>query len=345
MRPPALLNWSNLSMTKICIFLLMAFSARGAYHQTAAISIPGAGGFDYLYADSENRRLYVSHATVVEVIDLDSDKIVGQIPNTNGVHGIAIAHDLGRGFISAGRDNQVVIFDLKTLATIGTAKTGTNPDGIIYEPETHRVFTFNGRSQDATAINGKDGTVLKTIAMGGKPEFPTTNGKGEVFVNIEDKNEIIHLDTKTLEVKAHWSIAPADSPSGMAIDTANHRLFSVCDGKVMVVVNYENGKVVTTVPIGEGPDAAAFDPGTHTVFASNGQSGTLTVVKEEGHDQYTPTTIETKKSARTMALDLKTHKVYLPTVEYGPPPAATAANPHPYPSVVAGSFQLLVFSE
>jgi DNA-binding beta-propeller fold protein YncE len=316
-----------------------------SYHQTGTIAIPGAGGFDYLFADSDNRRLYVSHATVVEVVDLDSDKVIGQIPNTNGVHGIAIANDLGRGFISAGRDNQVVIFDLKTLATVGTVKTGTNPDGIIYEPATQRVFAFNGRSQDATAINAKDGTVLKTIDMGGKPEFPTTNGKGEVFVNIEDKNEIIHLDARTLEVKAHWPIAPAESPSGMAIDTANHRLFSVCDGKVMVVTNYETGKVVTTVPIGEGPDAAAFDPGTHTVFASNGESGTLTVVKEEGHDKYVLATIETRKSARTMALDLKTHKVYLPTVEYGAAPAATAANPHPRPSIVAGSFKLLVLSQ
>jgi len=327
------------SIELLSLFLMFS------YHQAGTIAIPGAGGFDYLLADSDNRRLYVSHATVVEVVDLDSDKVIGQIPNTNGVHGIAVAHELVRGFISAGRDNQVVIFDLKTLATIGTVKTGTNPDGIIYEPETQRVFTFNGRSKDATAINAKDGTVLKTIDMGGKPEFPTTNGKGEVFVNIEDKNEIIHLDAKTLEVKAHWSIAPAESPTGMAIDTASHRLFSVCDGKVMVVTNYETGKVVTTVPIGEGPDAAAFDPGTHTVFASNGQSGTLTVVKELGHDQYAPTTVETKKSARTMALDLKTHKIYLPTVEYGAAQAATAENPRPRPSIVAGSFQLLVLSQ
>jgi DNA-binding beta-propeller fold protein YncE len=320
-------------------------AAASGYHLTSSISIPGSGGWDYLIADSENRRLYVSHGNVVEVVDLDSEKVIGQISKTNGVHGIAIADDLGRGYISAGRDNQIVIFDLKTLATIGTAKTGTNPDGIVYEPTTHRVFAFNGRSKDATVIDGKDGSVVKTISMGGKPEFPTVDGKGNLFVNIEDKNEILHLDAKTLEVKARWSIAPAESPSGMAIDTQAHRLFSVCDGKVMVVVNYDTGKVVTTVPIGDGPDAAAYDPGTHTVFSSNGEDGTVTVVKVEGRDKYVPSTVETKKSARTMALDLKTHKLYLSSGDYGPPPAATASNPHPWPSIVPGSFKLLVLSE
>ena len=327
-----------------CAFCRVA-PAASAYHLTSSISIPVPGGWDYLIADSQNRRLYVSHANAVEVVDLDSQKVVGQIPNTNGVHGIALADDLGRGFISAGRDNQVVIFDLKTLATIGTAKTGTNPDGILYEPETHRVFAFNGRSQNATVIDAKDGSVLKTIELGGKPEFPTTDGKGNIFVNMEDKNEIIHLDAATFEVKAHWSIAPAESPSGMAIDTAQHRLFSVCDGKLMVVVDYQTGKVVTTVPIGDGPDAAAYDPGTRTVFSSNGEDGTLTVVKVEAHDKYVPATVQTKKGARTMALDLKTHKVYLSSADYGPPPAATANNQHPRPSIVPGSFKLLVLSQ
>jgi DNA-binding beta-propeller fold protein YncE len=336
------------SLTTLSVAILLglchAASAASTYHLTSTISLPGAGGWDYLIADAENRRLYVSHATAVDVVDLDTEKVVGQIPNTNGVHGIAVANDLGRGFISAGRDNQIVIFDLKTLATIGTAKAGTNPDGIIYEPETHRVFAFNGRSKDATVIDGKDGSVLKTIDLGGKPEFPTTDGKGNVFVNMEDKNEIIHLDAKSLAIKAHWSIAPADSPSGMAIDTEAHRLFSVCDGKVMAVVNYENGKVVATVPIGDGPDAAAYDPGTHTAFSSNGE-GTVTVVKVGGHDKYMPSTVETKKGARTMALDLKTHKIYLSSAEYGPAAEATASNPHPRPSIVPGSFKLLVLSQ
>lgn len=318
--------------------------AATTYHVTTSISIPGAGGWDYSAADSENRRLYVSHGTVVEVVDLDSEKLVGQIPGTNGVHGIAIANDLGKGFISAGRDNQVVLFDLKTLATLGTVKAGTNPDGILYEPMTHRVFAFNGRSKNATVIDAKDGSLVTTIELDGKPEFPTTDGKGNVFVNIEDKNEIVHLDAQALTVKAHWSIAPAESPSGMAIDTESHRLFSVCDGKVMAVVNYETGRVVAKVPIGDGPDAAAYDPGTHTAFSSNGE-GTLTVVKVEGHDKYVPSTVATKKGARTMALDLKTHKVYLPCADYGPAAEATASNPHPRPSIVPGSFKLLVLSE
>lgn len=325
--------------------LVPALWAAPGYHLTGSIPLPGTGGWDYSQADSDNRRLYVSHGNVVDVLDLDSEKVVGHIPKTNGVHGIAIANDLGRGFISAGRDNQIIIFDLKTLAVIGTAKTGKNPDGILYEPVTHRVFAFNGGSENATVVEGKDGKVAGTIALGGKPEFPTADGQGDIYVNIEDKNEIVHLDAKAMSVKAHWSIAPAQSPSGMAIDTEAHRLFSVCDGKVMVVVNYETGKVVAKVPIGDGPDAAAYDPGTHTAFSSNGEDGTLTVVKVDAHDKYTPTSVQTKKGARTMALDTKTHKVYLPTADFGPPPAATASNPHPWPSIVPGSFKLLVLSQ
>jgi len=335
--------FSALSLSILCSSAGVAWAA-ASYHLSSSISIPGSGGWDYLAADSENRRLYVSHNTVVDVVDLDSEKVVGQVAGTNGVHGIAIAHDLGRGFISAGRDNQVVIFDLKTLATIGTARTGANPDGILYEPKTQRVFAFNGRSNNATVINGKDGSVVSTIDLGGKPEFPVADGKGSIFVNVEDKNEVVHIDAKTLEVKAHWSIAPAESPSGLAIDTEHHRLFSVCDGKVMVVLNYENGKIVARVRIGDGPDAASYDPGTHTAFSSN-SDGTVTVVKVEAHDKYIPSSVETKKGARTMTVDVKTHKLYLSSADYGPAPEATPSNPHPRPAIVAGSFKVLVLSE
>jgi DNA-binding beta-propeller fold protein YncE len=328
----------------ISILLSFVSAAAAAYHVTASIPIAGSGGWDYLAADSENRRLYVSHGNVVDVVDLDAGKVVGQVAGTNGVHGIAIADDLGRGFISAGRDNQVVIFDLKTLATLGTAKTGMNPDGILYEPVTQRVFAFNGRSKSATVINAKDGSVVGSIEVGGKPEFPAADGQGNVFVNVEDKNEILHIDAKSMTVKAHWSIAPAESPSGLAIDTEQHRLFAVCDGKVMVVVNYDNGKVMATVPIGERPDAAAYDPGIHTAFASNGE-GTVTVVKVEGNDKYTPATVTTKKGARTMTVDLKTHQLYLSSADYGEAPEASAANPRPRPSIVPGSFKVLVLSQ
>jgi len=331
------------SISTLSSFAGLASGAQ-SYHLTSTISIPGPGGWDYVAADSENRRLYVSHTNVVEVVDLDSEKVIGQIAGTNGVHGIALANDLGRGFISAGRDNQVVIFNLKTLATVGTAKTGTNPDGILYEPTTQRVFAFNGRSKNATVIDAKDGSVIGTIDVGGKPEFSVADGTGRVFVNVEDKNEILDIDPKSLAVKARWSIAPAESPSGLAIDTEHHRLFAVCDGNKMAVVNYDDGKVVATVPIGEGPDAAAYDAGTHTAFSSNGE-GTVTVVKVEANDIYTPSTVKTKKSARTMTLDLKTHKLYLPSADFGPPPAATAANPHPWPSIVTGSFKVLVLSQ
>ncbi len=326
--------------------LSSALLAQGQYKVTKSIPVPGAGGWDYLAVDSDNRRLYVSHGNVVDVLDLDSSKVVGQIPNTNGVHGIAIAPDLGRGFVSAGRDNQVVIFDLKSLKKLGTAKTGTNPDGILYEPSTHRVLTFNGRSGDATVIEGATGAVAGTIALGSKPEFPATDGKGNVYVNMEEKNEIIHLDAKSMKVLAHWSIAPAESPSGLAFDNSSHRLFAVCDGKKLVVVNSENGKVVTTVPIGEGPDAAGFDPQTHMIFSSNGEDGTLTVIKEVSKDKYeVAQTVSTKKGARTMALDTKTHTVYLSSADYGPVPAATASNAHPRPSILPGSFKLLVVSQ
>jgi outer membrane protein assembly factor BamB len=333
---------------RLSIFLLFALGALAVpqYHVTGKISLPGAGGWDYVAADSDGRRLYVSHATVVQVVDLDSGKMIGEIPDTNGVHGIAIANDLGRGFISAGRDNDVVIFDLKTLKTIGTAKTGANPDGILYEPTTQRVFTFNGRSNDATAVDAKTGSVVGTIALGGKPEFPATDGRGNVFVNIEDKNEIVHLNPKNLAVEAHWSIAPAESPSGLAIDTVNHRLFSVCDGKAMVILDYDTGKVIATVPIGDGPDAAGFDPSTHLAFSSNGKDGTLTVVKEESKNKFAvAATVPTEKGARTMAIDLKTHKIYLPDADFGPAPAATSSNPRPRPAIVPGSFRLLVLSE
>lgn len=331
----------------LALLLVFTLAAAASYKLAKTIPIPGEGGWDYLIADSPNRQLYVSHSTEVDVVNLDSGTLVGKIPNTNGVHGIAIADDLGRGFVSDGRDNQVTIFDLKTLNTIGTAKTGANPDGILYDPFSKRVFTFNGRSNDMTAIDAAAGNVVSTAPLGGKPEFPATDAKGNVYVNIEDKSEIVQFDPKTLQIKNRWSLAPqCDSPSGLAIDTSSRRLFPVCENKVMAIVDADNGKVITTVPTGAGTDAAGFDPGTKLAFASNGQDGTLTVIKEEAPDKYSVVqNVKTARGARTMALDLKTHTVYLSDADYAPAPAPTTEAPRARPKMIPGSFKLLVVAQ
>jgi YVTN family beta-propeller protein len=314
------------------------------YKVTGTIPIAGDWGWDYLVADGPSRVLYVSHGTQVELMDLDSEKLVGKIDGMKHIHGIALAHDLNRGFISDGGEDQVVVFDLKSHAVLQKVKAGSNPDGILYDPASKRVFAFNGRSADATAIDGATGKVLATIPVGGKPEFPVSDGKGNVYANIEDKSEIIRLDPQTLKVTARWSIAPCQEPSGLAIDIAGDRLFSVCDNQKMAVVNPASGKLVTTVPIGDGPDAAAYDLDTKLVFSSNG-AGTLTVVKQDSPDKYTVVeNVKTERSARTMALDPKTKKIYLPAAQFGAPPAATAENPHPRPKALPGTFHLVVVS-
>jgi YVTN family beta-propeller protein len=336
-----------LHLRRVLIGSLIGFTALAAtsYKVEKSIAVPGEGPWDYLTADSQNRRLYVSHGTKVDVVNLDTGAIIGKIPKTNGVHGIAIADNLHRGFISNGRDNQVTIFNLKTLAVISTVKAGTNPDAILYDPFSQRVFAFNGRSNDVTAINGATGRVAGTVPLGGKPEFAVTDAQGNIYVNIEDKSELVHLDPNTLTIKDRWQLAPCDSPSGLAIDPKNQRLFPVCDNKIMAVVDAGSGKVITTVPIGEGPDAAAFDPEKKLVFSSNGE-GTLTVVQQETPNTYTVAqTVNTQRGARTMTIDLKTHKVYLSVAEFGPTPAASADNSRPRPRALPGSFKLLVVSE
>ncbi|MGA8025958.1 MAG: YncE family protein [Bryobacteraceae bacterium] len=327
-------------------FLLVFLITAGSYKQVKTIPIPGEGFWDYLIADSENRRLYVSHGTEVDVLNLDTEEMVGKIPGTNGVHGIAIARELNRGFVSDGRDNQVTIFDLKSLATLSTVKAGTNPDGIVYDSFSKRVFAFNGRSNDMTAIDAETGNVAGTVPLGGKPEFPATDNKGNVYVNIEDRSELVRFDPKTLEIKDHWPLGPqCDSPSGLAIDAKSRRLFPVCENKVMAVVDADSGKIVTTLPTGAGTDAAAFDPGTKLAFASNGQDATLTVIKEESADKYSVVeNAKTQRGARTMALDLKTHKIYLSDAEFGPVPAPTAEAPRARPKMVPGTFKLLVMA-
>ena len=327
-------------------FAILPTKAMGpsGYHVAKKVVLGGDGGWDYLTADSEGRRVYLSRGTHVMVVDADTGAIVGDIPNTNGVHGIAIAAGLGKGFTSNGRDGTVTIFDLKSLKVIGSAQAGKNPDAIIFDPTSQRVFAFNGSSKDATAIDARTGAVAGTIPLGGKPEFAVADEKGHVFVNIEDKSEIIQFDSVKLTVENHWPIAPGEEPSGLAMDRKHRRLFSVCSNKLMVVVNADNGKVVTTVPIGSGTDAAGFDPGTGMAFSSNGE-GTLTVVHEDSPDKFSVIeNVPTQARARTMALDTKTHQVYLVTAEFGTAPAPTAQQPRPRPPMVPGSFTLLIMS-
>jgi DNA-binding beta-propeller fold protein YncE len=315
------------------------------YKVSNRISFSGDAGWDYLFADSEARQLYVSHGDEVEVIDLDSQKPVAKLTGLSRIHGIAIADDLDRAFISDGGANVVVIFDTKSRAELQRVKTGTNPDGIVYDSYSKRVFAFNGRSQDATAIDAATGTVAGTITLGGKPEFPVSDGKGGLYANIEDKSEIVKINPKTLQVEKRWPLAPCEEPSGLAMDPSSDRLFAVCSNQKMAVVDADSGKVVATVPIGDGPDAVAFDPGKKLIVSSNGQSGTVTIIKEDAADQYTVVeNAATEKSARTLALDTKTHVLYLSAAQFGAAPAATADNPHPRPKVVAGSFHVLIVS-
>src|SRR5580693_8203796 len=295
-----------------------AFAAPPTYKVVNKIKIGGATRWDYAYLDSTNHRLYVSHATQTEVIDTTTDKLVGTIPDTKGVHGIAIANDLNKGFTSDGTDNDVTVFDLKTLKVLSKVKTGQNPDAIIYEPVTHRVFTMNGRSSDSTAIDAKTGSVITaSIPVGGKPEFAQVDGKGHVYVNIEDKAEIIEIDAKNALVSKRYSIAPCDSPSGLAIDPKKLLLYSVCDNKMMIVSDPATGKVLATPAIGGGPDGVAFDDGY--AFSANGRDGTITMVGETSPGKFEPVaTIKTESGARTIGADQKGHKLYLPAAEMAP---------------------------
>jgi DNA-binding beta-propeller fold protein YncE len=316
-------------------------AAEEGYHLLKTIPVTGDGGWDYVNVDDAGRRVYVSHGTEVAVLDADSYEVKGKIADLQGVHGIAVAPDLDRGFISNGRGNNVTIFELKTLKTVGTVETGKNPDCIIFDPATQRVFAFNGRSNSVTAIEAKDGKVAGTLELGGAPEFAVADGNGSVFVNLEDKDTIVKFDAKKLEVQERWPLAPGKAPSGLAMDRKNRRLFSGCHNKTLVVLNADDGKVITTQPIGEGVDAAAFDPETGLVFASCGD-GTVTVIKQEGPDKYTAAeTVKTRPRSKTMGLDLKTHKLFLPGAEFKPNPD----NPNGRPMIVAGSFVVLVFGK
>lgn len=315
----------NLSALLVSSALLCAQSN---YKVANKIHVDGEGGWDYINVDETSSRIFVSHATVAQVIDSKTGKLLGTIPDTKGIHGIAIAADLNKGFTSNGRDSSVTVFNLKTLEVTGKIQVpGKNPDAILYDPFSHKVFTFNGRSSNSTVIDASNDKIITNIPLDGKPEFAVTNGKGKIFVNIETKNSISEINTSTLKVEKTWSIAPGESPSGLAFDVKNNRLFSVCENKLMVISDAEAGKVVTTVPIGNGPDGAAFDPELKRAYSSNGE-GTLTVVQEENPNSFKVLeNVPTQRGARTIAINKTTHHLYLPTAEFEAAPAENNRRP------------------
>jgi DNA-binding beta-propeller fold protein YncE len=338
---------SRLALTALALLAATAplpAQATRPYHLAKEIPLGGEGFWDYLAIDTVARRLYVSHGTQVEVVDLVRDTAMGVIPNTPGVHGIAIADELGRGFTSNGRDSSVTIFDLRTLTTLRTVNVGArNPDAILYDPASRRVFTMNGGSGSSTAIDAATGRVAGIVALNGRPEFGVADGRGMIFVNLEDSSAIVRFDARSLRVTARWPLAPCEGPSGLAMDRAHRRLFAGCRNELMAVVNADDGHVITTLPIGRGVDANRFDPGTGFAFASCGRDSVLTVVHEDDPDHFTVVAnVRTRAGARTMEVDPTTHRVFLSTAQFGPAPAPTPERPRPRPSIVPGSFAVLV---
>jgi hypothetical protein len=331
----------NLSLALFTLTAASMGRAEGPYHFLKEIPVGGAGGWDYLTVDSAAQRLYVSHATKVVVIDLSKDQVVGEITNTLGVHGIAVAPELQRGFVSDGRENKVSIVDLKTLETLRKVDTGENPDAILFEAKHKEVYAFNGRGRSATVIGGESGEVVATIPLGGKPEFATWDPEaGRIYNNLEDKNAVAVIDPAAHKVVNTWPIAPGEAASGMAIDLQHHRLFLGCDNKMMVMMDSSNGKVVAHVPIGEGVDANCFDPATQLAFAScGGGDGSVTIAHEDSPEKLTVVqTLKTEKGAKTMILDPATHKIYLGAAKYEPAKAGEKR-----PGIVPGSFHILVY--
>lgn len=335
----------NFSLSLLFIFSVNICFAQSKYQITNKIHIEGEGGWDYITMDEAASRLYISHGNSVNVVNVTTNKLIGTIHDTKGVHGIAIATDLNKGFISNGRDTSVIIFNLKTLNFIDKVKvTGNNPDAILYDSFSHKVFTFNGGSSNSTVIDANTNKVVGTIILSGKPEFSATDENGKIYVNIEDKSTLTVIDTKTLKVEHNWPIAPGLEPTGLAFDVKNHRLFSVCDNKMMVILNSDNGKVISTLKIGENVDGVAFDPILKRIYTSNGE-GTMTIIQEENENTFKILeNFPTQKGARTITLDSRTHKIYLPTAEYGETPAPTVKNANPRATIKSNSFTILEIS-
>jgi DNA-binding beta-propeller fold protein YncE len=336
-------------MRKILLFAsftIIAAMCRAddSYHLLKEISVAGNGGWDYLSVDSKAERLYVSHGTEVVVIDLAKDAVVGSITNTPGVHGLAPAPELGLGVTSNGRENKASIVNLKTLQTIAKLDTAQGPDGMLYDPEKKEAYLFCGRAQSATVINVKGQKVVATIPLGGRPEFGQADGKAaRIYDNLEDKNEVAVIDSKSHTVLTNWPVAPGEGPSGMAIDTKRHRLFLGCgESKTMEMMDGESGRVLASVPIGDGVDANAFDPGTQLAFASCGD-GTTTIARESGDKLTIVQTLQTAPRARTLALDPKTHKIYLPTAQFETSTNQPVAGQRQRPRMIPGTFKILVY--
>ncbi len=342
-------RFRGLAATALAAALLcsapMSPAADGPYVFKKDIAIGGDGGWDYLSVDAAARRLYVSHSTRVVVIDLDTEEVVAEVPDTPGVHGFAVAADIGRGFSSNGGENKAAVFDLKTLEPIMKVETGGNPDSILYEASRKEVYTFNGRGESATVFDAMSGKVLATIPMEGKPEFAQIDAKlGRIYVNIEDKNMIRAIDIKSHTVVASWSLAPGDEPTGLAFDPVSRRLFSSCHNSLIIVLNPDTGKIVTTFPIGEGVDAIWFDAANQNVLASSSDE-TLTVAHLDSPDHLSLVqTLKTPARSRTMALDPKTHNIYVSAAKFEPGPEAAAGAPPSRPRMVPGSFHVAVFS-
>jgi DNA-binding beta-propeller fold protein YncE len=320
--------------------MIQAQTKPSEYKAINKIKVEGDAGWDYLTADEATGLLYISHGNMVQVLDVKTGTLTATIPDTKGVHGIALAPDLNKGFISNGRDTSVTVFDMKTWkATARVKVTGKNPDAILYDPFSHLVFAFNGRTSNATVIDARTNAVVETIPLEGKPEFAATDGKGKIFLNIETKSTLVVIDTKTLKVEQSWPITPGKEASGLALDNKNHRLFMVCDNNLMVIMDAGNGKVITSLPIGEGADGVVFDPEKERAYSANGD-GTLTVVQgTKGADYKVLETIHTQKGARTIAIDTKTHHVFMPTAESEAAPAGSDEKKRP--PLKKGTFVIL----
>jgi DNA-binding beta-propeller fold protein YncE len=315
------------------------------YHLANKVKLGGSGGWDYLEVDPATHRLFITRATHVIVVDPAQGKIIGDIPNTQGVHGIAIADEFNKGYTTNGRTSDSTAFDLTSLATLGTIKTDKDTDGAIYDPFSKRVFTFNGDANTATAIDAATAKAVGTFALGGGPEFAASDRKGNIFVNLEDKSALVKFDAKTLKIENTWPLAPCQSPSGLAIDAEHEILIVGCHNKLMAFVDGNSGKVLGTVPIGQGVDANRFDPATGYAFASCGD-GTLTIAHEDSPTSFSAVeTIQTQRGARTMAIDYATHDLYLVTADLGPAPAPTKDNPHARPAILPDTFTLLIYKK